>query len=232
MNSQDITAAYIVNELQEYHHELLTQHEWYKQIFNHEICTVKCKRMPTLQSVSSLATFFESGLLLYTAKVEIPVVGDGGTHSIRALERKVHSKYVADNFAQFCLTEDIGACLCIMTDGVMKFVPPYLIPGNSDIVSVLQFSSNTTDFGNRGLGLFSDCIRLVYIPPIPEGVTDLTNAFKGCRALNCPIYIPSTVENVSGMLDECINFNSKIIGDAFLTSRGHEKYIDFYSNSY
>lgn len=232
MSSQEITSTYVVEELQKYYHDLLTDHVWYRQIFNHEQCKVKCKRMPTLQSIKKLATFFESGLLLYTAKVEIPMVGGGSPHRIISLERKVHSRYAAKHFEQFCLTEGTGACLCVMTDGLMKFVPPYLIPGNTDIVSVLQFSSALTDFSSRGLGLFSDCINLVYVPPIPEGVTKLTNAFKGCKSLNCPIYIPSTVEDTTGMLDGCVNFDNRIMGEAFLSSKGHEKYMDFFSNSY
>lgn len=232
MDNQSITSTYIVDELQKYHQELLINHTWYQQIFNHEQCSVKCKRMPTLQTISSLATFFESGLLLYTAKVEIPFVGHGGVHRIIPLERKVHSKYTAQQFEQFCLTEGTGACLCVMSDGKVKLVPSSLIIGNSEIISVLQFSSSITDFSSRGLGLFSACKSLVYIPPIPEGVVSLENAFKDCISLNCPIYLPSTIEDVTGMLDGCTSFDSKIIGDSFLTCKGHEKYMDFYSNSY
>lgn len=232
MNSQEITSTYLVDELQNYYHDILTQHEWYQQIINHKTCSVKCKCMPTLQSISTLATFFESGLLLYTAKVELPIVGDTAVHQINSLERKVHSKYTARHFEQFCLTEGTGACLCYMTDGALKLVPPYLIPGNRDIVSVIQFASAITDFSNRGLGLFSDCVNLVYVPPIPDGVTDMSKAFKGCKSLCCPIYIPATVQDVTGMLDDCISFSSQIIGDTFLTCKGHEKYMNFYSHSY
>lgn len=231
MDKQAITSTYIVDELQKYHQSLLVNHEWYQQIFNHRQCDIKCKRMPTLLTISTLATFFESGLLLYTAKVEFPILGEGGVHCIRALERKVHNRYAAQHFEHFCLTEGTGDCLCVMLDGSIMLVPPYLITGNPDIVSVLQFSSTINDFSNRGQGLFSDCINLRYIPPIPEGVTNLSYAFKGSRLLNCPIHLPSTVTSIVGMLDGCETFDSKIHGDAFMSCEGHEDYMNFYFNS-
>lgn len=231
MDNQQISASKVISELQRYEHAILEQSEWYQQIFTHQKVEYHGKPLPTLLSIGKLNAFLESGLMAYTAKVDIPIVG-GGTHSIPGLEKKVYNAKVANNFVQFCLTEGTGACLCVMQDGSIKLVPNYLTAGNSDLVCVLQYSSTLTDFSNKGLGQFANCINLVYVPPIPEGVKDLSNAFYHCISLNCPIHIPSTVTNVKGMLDGCTNFNNKIIGESFLKCQGHENYLTFYSCPY
>ena len=231
MSNQQISAAKVVAELQKYQHTILEQSEWYQQIFSHEKVEYHGKSLPTLVSIGKLNVFLESGLMAYTAKVEIPVL-NGGVHTIPGLERKVYNAKVADTFHQFCLTEGTGSCLCAMLDGSIKLVPTYLLPGNQDIVAVLQFSSTMTDFNSKGIGQFAHCTNLVYVPPIPDGVTDLSNAFINCESLNCPIYIPSSVKTVEGMLNGCTSFNSNIYGNMFLNCIGHESYLQYYTESY
>ena len=123
-----------------------------------------------------------------------------------------------------------GNCLVQLTNGKITLRYSKDISGSKDIVAVLAFPSDMTSFceyiayyvpvdnldecgqiHSMSLsGIFSDLPNLVYVPPIPEGVTDLQFAFQGCPKLNCPIHIPSTATRLFGMLNECDSFSSEI----------------------
>ncbi len=184
-----------------------------QDIFSHTTRKYYGKAMPKLFQLQPLTSFFETAVVSYTAEVKIPILNES-IRIIPELTCKVHKESVAKNFAQYCLTEGIGACLCYMTDGTLMYVPYEALTGNESIVSVIQFSSTFKSFVRNSNGLFMGCRNLVYIPPLPEGVEDFSYAFKDCSNLNCPIYLPSTAKNVRGMLAGCKKFDSLITGGA------------------
>lgn len=200
--------------LQEYYEETFVMASSVAQdIFSHTTRKYYGKSMPKLFQLEPLTSFFETAVASYTAEVKIPIL-DESVRKIPELTRKVYKEHVAKNFAQYCLTEGIGACLCYMIDGTLMYVPYEVLTGNEDIVSVIQFSSTFESFVRNGNGLFMGCKNLVYVPPLPEGVKDFSYAFKDCVSLNCPIYLPSTAKNVRGMLAGCKKFDSIITGGA------------------
>lgn len=182
-----------------------------RDIFSHTTRVYNGKPMPKLYQLEPLTLFFETAVTSYTAEVKIPILNES-VRKIPELTCKVYNEYTAKNFAQFCLTEGIGACLCYLTDGTLAYVPYEVLTGNESIVSIIQFSSAFKSFVRNGVGLFTGCRNLVYIPPLPEGVKDFSYAFKDCVNLNCPIYLPSTAEHVEGMLAGCTKFDSSITG--------------------
>ena len=224
-------ASYYVDLLQQYFHGITKQSEIYKQVFAHQCVHYSGKELPALRDISPIKLFIKSDLKLYNARVEIPIL-NGEIHSIPELTCQLYDKYVAENYAQFCLTEGTGACLCAMDNGDLVLVPINLLRGNKHVISVLQFASSLKSFRFGNCGCFGFCKNLIYVPPIPEGVTNLELAFQDCTSLNCPIYLPSTVKSIKGMLDGCVSFNSKIYGESFLSCRGSEEYLQFYGGSY
>lgn len=227
---QSVAAQY-VNILQQYFSSLTQQSDIYQQVFTHQRRHYSGKELPALRDIDSIKLFIKSEFKLYNARVEIPIL-NGELHSIPELTCQLYDRYAADNYAQFCLTEGTGACLCVMSNSDLMLVPTNLLRGNKQIISVLQFASSLKQFKFGSYGCFSFCENLIYIPPIPEGVTDLELAFHGCTSLDCPIFLPSTAKNVKDMLKGCTSFNNKIYGESFLSCTGSEEYLQFYGGSY
>lgn len=118
--------------------------------------------------------------------------------------------------------------LVLLSDGTMHLVDVHDMP-KKQVVAVIQFSPNDCSLSYisgrpapmtvKGIdwvdfyvdGCCRDCRELVFIPPIPEGVTTLREAFYNCSKLNCPIFLPSTIENCTDMLEGCSSFSNKII---------------------
>ena len=144
-------------------------------------------RIPYSKLLALLNDYYEKTFIMssdvardifsHTAEVKIPILNES-VRKIPELTCKVYNEYTAKNFAQFCLTEGIGACLCYLTDGTLAYVPYEVLTGNESIVSIIQFSSAFKSFVRNGVGLFTGCKNLVYIPPLPEGVKDFSYAFK------------------------------------------------------
>lgn len=109
--------------------------------------------------------------------------------------------------------------LCFMMSGELSLLKSYELYQNEDIVGVLQFPTDITTLLHQdgteykaleGKGYFEGCKNLVFIAPIPEGYRNIGRAFRNCVKLNCPIFLPSSVDWCAGMLDGCNSFSSPI----------------------
>lgn len=126
------------------------------------------------------------------------------------------------------LDDDYSYNLVLLNDGATRLVDVYGMP-KKQLVAILQFSpkdcglsyvtGNPEPITVKGIdwidffvaGCCQNCKELVFIPPVPEGVSTLREAFIGCIKLNCPIFLPSTIKDCTDMLKGCDSFRSKIV---------------------
>lgn len=123
-------------------------------------------------------------------------------------------------------------CLIQTTSGTIEVRSASSLAGASDVEAILLFPTGYTSFclyevapdfidkellrtgkyveGSHGKGLFENMTSLKFISRIPDGVTDLQIAFRGCTSLNCDIYLPQSATYFPDMLEDCINFSSHI----------------------
>lgn len=126
------------------------------------------------------------------------------------------------------ITDEPAVNLVQLCDGSIKLISVHERVKQNELIAVLQFSPSDCglsfirpvpepitvagiDCVNfEKAGFCRDSAELRFVPPIPEGVENLEEAFMGCEKFNCPIFLPSTIKNCKDMLKGCRSFRSKI----------------------